>query len=160
MSQIETLYQEHARTVYRFALGLCGDSHLANDLVSETFVRAMTTSGTIVMETAQGYLCTIARRLYLKEWHRRQRNAELEDLHHDPAAGPEQQTIDGQTLRSTLAALQALPETDRTALLMRANDNVPYEDIARTLGISLASAKVKVSRARLKLSLIQIRSKP
>jgi RNA polymerase sigma-70 factor (ECF subfamily) len=160
MSQIEALYQEHARTVYRFALGLCGDSHLANDLVSETFVRALTTDGMIEMETAQGYLCTITRRLYLKEWGRRQRHTELEDVHHHPAPGPEQQTMDGQTLRSTLNALQALPETDRTAVLMRANDDVPYEDIARTLGISLSSAKVKVSRARLKLSLLQSRSIP
>ena len=160
MSPIETLYQEHARTIYRFALGLCGDSHLANDLVSETFVRALTTSNRIEMESAQGYLCSIARNLYLKEWHRRRRHTELEDVHHDPSPGPEQQTMDGQTLGATLAALRLLPETDRTALLMRASDDVPYDDIARALGISLASAKVKVSRARLKLSLLHDRSNP
>jgi RNA polymerase sigma-70 factor (ECF subfamily) len=37
---------------------------------------------------------------------------------------------------------------------MRAEDAVPYEDIARALEISLSSAKVKVFRARLKLSLL------
>ena len=58
-----------------------------------------------------------------------------------------------QSLQLTLAALQTLPEVDRAALLMRAQDQVPYEDIARALGISVASAKVKVSRARIKLSL-------
>ncbi|MEI7762651.1 MAG: sigma-70 family RNA polymerase sigma factor [Comamonadaceae bacterium] len=153
MSQIQAIYQQHAKSVFRFALGLCGDRHLANDLVAESFVRAMLSSTPIEMETVLGYLCTIARRLYLKEWHRQQRHLALEDIHEDPACGPEQQAMDSQSLQLTLAALQTLPEVDRTALLMRAQDQVPYEDIARALGISLASAKVKVSRARIKLSL-------
>jgi RNA polymerase sigma-70 factor (ECF subfamily) len=45
-----------------------------------------------------------------------------------------------------------LPEIDRAALLMRANDGLAYEEIARALGISLAAAKVKVHRARLRLA--------
>lgn len=54
-------------------------------------------------------------------------------------------------VRAVLAALQQLTEMDRTALLMRALDEMPYEEIADTLGITVASAKVKVHRARLKL---------
>ena len=152
MSAIQSLYQQYATKVFRFAYGLCGDAHLANDLVAETFVRAMLSSTPIGMETVHGYLCTIARRLYLKEWHRRQRHAEFEDVYCDTAPGPEDQVSDAQSFRNTLAALQQLPEIDRTALLMRAEDSVPYEDIARALDISLGSAKVKVFRARLKLS--------
>ncbi len=40
---------------------------------------------------------------------------------------------------------------DRTVLLMRALDEMPYEEIAETLGIPVVTAKVKVHRARLKL---------
>ena len=54
-------------------------------------------------------------------------------------------------VRAVLAALQQLPEMDRTALLMRALDEMPYEEIAETLGIPVVTAKVKVYRARLKL---------
>jgi RNA polymerase sigma-70 factor (ECF subfamily) len=50
-----------------------------------------------------------------------------------------------------LAALQQLPEIDRTVLLMRTLDEMPYEEIAETLGIAVVTAKVKVHRARLKL---------
>ncbi len=50
-----------------------------------------------------------------------------------------------------LAALQQLPEIDRTVLLMRALDEMPYEEIAEALGIPVVTAKVKVHRARLKL---------
>jgi RNA polymerase sigma-70 factor (ECF subfamily) len=52
---------------------------------------------------------------------------------------------------AVLAALQELPEVDRTVLLMRALDEMPYEEIAATLGIPVVTAKVKVHRARLKL---------
>jgi RNA polymerase sigma-70 factor (ECF subfamily) len=51
-----------------------------------------------------------------------------------------------------LAGLQELPEIDRAALLMRALDGMPYEEISRALGISLASAKVKIHRACLTLA--------
>jgi RNA polymerase sigma-70 factor (ECF subfamily) len=58
-------------------------------------------------------------------------------------------------VREVLAALQQLPEMDRTVLLMRVLDEMPYEEIGETLGIAVVSAKVKVHRARLKL--MQIR---
>jgi DNA-directed RNA polymerase specialized sigma24 family protein len=35
---------------------------------------------------------------------------------------------------------------------MRADEGLPYEDIAAVLGISIGAAKVKVHRARLKLA--------
>jgi DNA-directed RNA polymerase specialized sigma24 family protein len=35
---------------------------------------------------------------------------------------------------------------------MRAFDDVPYEEIARSLGIPLATVKVKIHRTRLKLA--------
>ena len=51
-----------------------------------------------------------------------------------------------------LGALRQLPEVDRAALIMRAQDEMPYEEIAQALRLSLSSAKVKVHRARLKLA--------
>jgi RNA polymerase sigma-70 factor (ECF subfamily) len=54
-------------------------------------------------------------------------------------------------VRAVLAALQQLPELDRTVLLMRTLDDMPCEEIAETLGIPAVTAKVKVHRARLKL---------
>jgi RNA polymerase sigma-70 factor (ECF subfamily) len=37
-------------------------------------------------------------------------------------------------------------------MLMRAEYDLPYEEIARVLGISVSAAKVKVHRARLALA--------
>jgi RNA polymerase sigma-70 factor (ECF subfamily) len=51
-----------------------------------------------------------------------------------------------------LTALARLPEIDRAAVLMRADGGLPYEEIAAALQVSVAAAKVKVHRARLKLA--------
>ena len=55
-----------------------------------------------------------------------------------------------------IADLQTLPEPDRAALLMRAEDQMPYEEIAAALQITPGAAKVKVHRARLKLAELRI----
>ena len=50
-----------------------------------------------------------------------------------------------------MAALQLLPEIDRAVLLLRAKEELSYEDIAAVTGLSVTAAKVKVFRARAKL---------
>jgi RNA polymerase sigma-70 factor (ECF subfamily) len=51
-----------------------------------------------------------------------------------------------------VAALAELPEGERAALLLRVDHDLSYEDIASALGISVSAAKVRVHRARLRLT--------
>ena len=126
MTDIENLYERYAGDVRRFALHLCGDVAMADEITSDTFVRAWMAAGRIRQPTVKSYLFTIARNSYTDLLRRAARHTQL-------------------------AALQQLPEMDRTVLLMRALDEMPYEEIAETLGIPVVTAKVKVHRARLKL---------
>jgi RNA polymerase sigma-70 factor (ECF subfamily) len=145
------LYGNHARAVYQFALYLSGDPALAEDIVSETFLRIWDSAAVVRMETVRGYLFTIARNLFLHDQRRKGKQDQLEDIH--PVAETAVRELESkEALRDTLAALQTLPETDRAALLMRAQEGVSYEEIARILGLSLSSVKVKIHRARLFLA--------
>jgi RNA polymerase sigma-70 factor (ECF subfamily) len=103
----------------------------------------------------KAYLFTIARNLYRHSWRKKSRNVALNDEMRDPAASPEALAGIGAELRAVLAGLQELPEEDRAALLMRANEGLSYEEISQALGLSLASVKVKIHRAR--LALLKIR---
>jgi len=76
---------------------------------------------------------------------------ELPDELPDRAAGPQERAEQKDQLQRVMARLRTLPEMDRAALLMRALEDLPYEEIALALGISVALAKVKVHRARLVL---------
>lgn len=145
------IYERHGRAVYRFALYLSGDSTLAEDITAETFLRLWGARQSIVMETVKGYLLAIARNVYLQERRRADRFTELAETAEDSASASAAAET-RQELRRTLEWLQRLPESDRAALLMRAEQELPYEEIARALGISLSLAKVKVHRARLRLA--------
>lgn len=152
MTGFGDLYRQHAPDVFRFALYLSGNRSDAEDITSETFVRAWTSSEPIRTATVKGYLFTIARNLFLKSHRRASRQVELPEDLPDRAPGPQAAVESDAALRRVLAALQELPEVDRAALLMRAQDEMPYEEIARSLGISLAAVKVKIHRARLALA--------
>lgn len=146
------LYQAHARDLRRFALYLSGNAALADDLVSEAFVRAWTVRERVEMATVRGYLFTIVRNLFLKQRRHERRHVALDERLADARPGPDERAGGHQDLEVVLAALAALPEVDRAALLMRADEGVPYEEIAAALGISTVAAKVKVHRARLRLA--------
>lgn len=151
MTDFHSLYQSYAPQVYRFALFLCGEPALADDITSETFVRAWTARGKIREATVKAYLFTIARNLYRDHLRREKRNTELEDSIPDSGPGLADRTEHKAELSAVMAALSQLPEADRAAVLMRAQEEMPYEEIAQVLNLPVTTVKVKVHRARLKL---------
>lgn len=152
MLDFETLYTRYAADVYRFALSLSGRRADAEDIVSETFIRVWTARDRVEIATVKGYLLAIARNLFLHDLRHGKRRAGLDEGVADPQPGPATRAEDQAELEAVLVLLQRLPEIDRAALLLRAQEDMPYEEIAAVLGLSLSAAKVKVHRARLKLA--------
>lgn len=152
MVDFSALYRTHAGDVHRFALFLSGDPALADDIVSETFIRLWHARRRVDLTTVKGYLLAIARNLFIAEMRHVRRMTPLDDRTRDAQPGPERRTHAQIDLQLVLAALQTLPEIDRSAVLLRAEDRMSYEEVAATLGISAGAARVKVHRARLKLA--------
>ncbi|MBN2169808.1 MAG: RNA polymerase sigma factor [Candidatus Krumholzibacteriota bacterium] len=152
MNDIETLYRRHASSVFRFALGLCGDRVAAEDIVSETFVRLLTRAPRIETRTALAYLLAIARNTYLNGRRRRRREVPLTEDIAAPENDPAGRLDDRDHLAAALSALAVLPEGERSALLLRVDHELSYEEIAAALGTTAGAAKVRVHRARLRLA--------
>lgn len=152
MKDIEILYERYAGDVRRFALYLCGDAMMADEITSDTFVRAWMTAGHIRQPTVKSYLFTIARNAYTDLLRRDARHKQLDENMPDTRISTQTQMEQTAEVQAVLAALQQLPELDRTVLLMRALDGMSYEEIAESVGITVVTAKVKVHRARLKLT--------
>jgi RNA polymerase sigma-70 factor (ECF subfamily) len=151
VTSFEELYRRFAPDVFRFALYLSADRALAEDITSETFVRAWTSPSAIRTSTVKAYLLAIARNLYVDERRRRRRDTEL------PESLPDRSDLARTTgmrdaLERTARELQRIPEGYRTALLMWAQEEMTYEEIAAALGISLAAVKTRIFRARLRLA--------
>ena len=148
----EQLYRAHYADVRRFALYLTGDHAQADDITAETFVRAWAADAPLRATSLKAYLLTIARNLHRQASRAARRQEPVGADLPDPRPGPETIAAAGSELRATLRRLAALPEIDRAALLMRAFNGLPYDDIATALGITVASAKVKIHRARAALA--------
>jgi RNA polymerase sigma-70 factor (ECF subfamily) len=146
------LYARYAGDVHRFALYLSGNRALAEDITSETFLRAWSSGAPIREATVKAYLFTIARNVYLLEVRRTSRITGLDESLPSGATAEDERLAQRSALDRVLRALRALPEIDRAALLMRTHHEMSYEEIAHTLCLSLSAAKVKVHRARLKLA--------
>ena len=151
MLSFEELYIAYSPDVYRFACWLTGDAADAEDITSETFVRAWMNFDTIRTETLKAYLFTIARHIYLESLRKRHNHAKLDEQTADQQPKIEKQLEHQIELDFVRDILYTLPEVDRSAFVMRVQYALSYDEIARVLQISETAVKVKVHRIRKKL---------
>ncbi|MBB4663476.1 RNA polymerase sigma factor [Conexibacter arvalis] len=139
-----------------FARRVC-DAEVALDLAAETFARAYDGRATFRGgddDAAGAWLYGIARNL-LRDWYRRGRceRSALARLGVDvPAlADAELARIEElaglEPLRGAVAAgLRTLSRDQREALRMRIVEELPYDEVARRLGVSEQTTRMRVSR--------------
>ena len=145
------VWVRYAARIHRFVLYLSGDPATAEDLTAESFLRLWASWERIAWPTVHSYLYAIARNLYFQQGRRSKRERplhesmpELRSLAHEAEVHEE--------LEQALAAMRELPEVDRSALILRAQENLTYEEIAKILGLPVSTVGVKVHRARLRLA--------
>jgi len=147
----EQLYTTYFPDVYRFAVWLTRDTTQAEDVASETFIRAWARRDRLRTETLKGYLFAIARNLFIKHRHRSNKDEQLPEELADDSPDPHRAAAARMDLDRVTRALSLMPSPDRLALVLRTEHSLPYEEIARVLDISVGAARVKVHRARRRL---------
>jgi len=78
----------------------------------------------------------------------RRDEVELTDTEFAAAHTPEDQVAERERLESVLAAIAALPRSQRDALLLRELEGRSHEEIGRALGVSSGAARATLFRAR------------
>lgn len=154
MDSIELLYETYRLDVFRYLMGLTRDPDLAEDLLSETFVTALTALDGFRGEgSVKSWLLTIAR----NKWkdHLRKRNpvsdVELTELYiADPLPGPEKRAMDKETAQRAMELLKLEEPRTQTVVKMRI-EGYSYFEIGQKLNIREGSARVIDFRARNRL---------
>lgn len=151
--RLTALYVENGARIHRFLCDLLGDRALAADATQETFVRAH--RGLAALDASVRvvpWLFGIARNVSLEVRKARVRAARrfAFGVEADAAApgSPETELLGREALRVVGAALERLSEERRAMLLLRLDHGMSYDDIAVTMGFSLAKVKVEIHRAR------------
>ena len=156
---------EHLDALYRLARRMTDDADEAEDLVQETFARAMDKRAQFVPGTnLRAWLCRILRNLYVDGWRRTKASPVRERLDdEEPAAGasgmvagdPLRGDQELERLRAVVAddieaALRQLSVDARTIVLLDL-EGFTQEELAEVLECNVGTVKSRLSRARAKL---------
>jgi len=135
--------------LFRTAWLLCGDWHLAEDLVQTTLGKLYRAWKRVSRaDSPEAYARTVLTRTYLS--HRRR----LSSTEQPYAALPEGSAVheDDQALRVTLLeSLAELPPKDRAVLVLRYWEDLSVEQTARQMGVSEGAVRSRSMRALEKL---------
>ena len=136
-----------------FAISLCGDPSLANDLVQETLLKAWASSEKYAAGTnLKAWLFTILRNTYFSSLRKARR--EVQDVDGAMAltlASPPEQ-YGHLDLADFNQALKQLSADQREALLLIGAEGFSYEEVAEIAGCPPGTVKSRVNRARARLS--------
>lgn len=152
--------------VFSTAVRITGSAAQAEDIAQEVFIKAYASFDDLrTSETAGGWLRTVSRNLslnYAMRYRRRWRlfsemGGDEEDTEADfqdtlPAPEAPDEASGAQRSAVIEEALSALPKHQRLPLVLYHFEEMPYEEIASHLNISLAKVKVDIHRGRAALA--------
>jgi RNA polymerase sigma-70 factor (sigma-E family) len=131
----------------RFAHVLCGDAHLAADLVQDALERTgLRWRRLLDQEDPEGYVRRVIVNQYLNRLRRLRREHLVADV--PDRAGDEHSTGTDDPIRQLLASL---PRRQRAVVVLRFYEDMTEAAIAEVLGCSLGTVKSNSSRALAKL---------
>lgn len=139
------LINQHQPRLAAIALFITGSATAADDVVQETFVRALGARIKNFAGSVQGYLGTIAYRLALKEAKRSRRDVTLDSVDYaDPGCGPLDKILNDERDRLVTEAIGSLDTEHRDVLVLRFCGGKSYEEIADLLKIPLGTVKSRI----------------
>ncbi|EZP41681.1 RNA polymerase sigma-70 factor, ECF subfamily [Janthinobacterium lividum] len=148
---IATLYADHHGWLQGWLRKKLGSTACAADVAQDTFMRLLDREDAVAAREPRAFLATVAQRVLFNHYRRQKLEqayldvlAQLPPLH---APSPEDRALLLATVFELDRMLDGLPPPVKRAFLLRQLDELPQEDIARQLGISLATVKRHLQRA-------------
>ncbi len=141
-------------SLYRYARSLCGEPREAEELLQETYKRALAAKRKPAAADAdeiRPWIFTIMRHVWQNE--RRRMARWQEDLLEDAAALASVENVELAMSRKLLvsevrAAVDSLPVPWREIIVMRDMEDLSYSQIAAVLGCPIGTVMSRLARAR------------
>ena len=142
---------DHVDRLYRAAWGLCGSRDEAEDLVQETFARVLRKPRFLHSEDDVGYLLRTLRNTFFSQRRTAARRPQTTPLPDDLDQVEDRAAIRAESgLESSelYAAISALPDDFRDALIAIDVVGLSYREAARALRVREATITTRLHRAR------------
>lgn len=151
MIEFEEVYKRYFKDVYKYALSLTRDEHIAEEITQETFFKALKS-----IERFDGrcklyvWLCQIAKNTYFTS---RQRAAKGNELAQEPCpdASFEERLLNKETFCEIHKILHTLEEPYKEVFSLRAFGELSFRQIGELFGKTESWARVTYHRAKMKI---------
>jgi RNA polymerase sigma-70 factor (ECF subfamily) len=164
-AQFADLAMEHMASLYSAALRMTRNPADAEDLVQETYLKAYRAFGSFQEGTnLKAWLYRILTNTFINSYRARRRRPEeselddVEDLYlyrrlgglegATAGRGPEEEVLDRFTEAEVKAAVEALPEQFRIAVLLADVEGFSYKEIADILEVPIGTVMSRLHRGR------------
>jgi RNA polymerase sigma factor (sigma-70 family) len=155
---LETLARQYAPPVYRYLTRLSGDATLAEDLAQEVAIqlwRALPGRRFPNGRALNSWVYTVATNAFRMHVRRRRAGEVPLEPELDLAAGPEADPAlaaeRGDLAARIRSAVEALPEAERRAVLLKTYGDLRYREIAEATGEPVGTVKWRVAQAYARL---------
>lgn len=151
--EFEELYNTYFKDVYRYVLRLSGDAHVAEEVTSDTFFKALKAIHKFRGDCeVRVWLCQIAKNCYysfLKK-NGREETVDTSELSviTDPGLSMEERVTKRETARELQILLHRLPEPYKEVFMWRTYAELDFKQIGQMFGKTDNWACVTYHRAR------------
>lgn len=152
---------EHLDGLFSYALALARNHAEAEDLVQETYVRAIAAMGSLRPDSnMKGWLFTILRNVWLNQLRKWRNGPQLVENEVgegvvnnvvDPSRDSHDLYVSKIETEQVRAAIQELPIDFREIILLREYEDLSYLEIASVLGCPVGTVMSRLGRARARL---------
>lgn len=151
MNEIDELYRYY-KFLFGYVYSLCRNRELTEDIVQDTFVKAITHAGSFRGECKiEVWLCRISRNLYYS-WLRKKDSQTLED---NMERADERDFVlkleNRESAKQIIKVLHELPEPYKEVFSLHVFGEIPLADIAELFGKSVSRAGVTFHRSKQKI---------
>ncbi|WP_312652042.1 RNA polymerase sigma factor [Aminipila sp.] len=154
MLNVDDIYNEYAKMIYKFLMSLCNNAELAEELTQETYYQAVKSSkkynGTCKVST---WLCQIAKHLWYQEIEkskRRKTSTLNEDIVLPDLELPEKICLKFEKMK-VIKAVHILDETSKEVVLLRITGAFSFKEIGEVFSKNENWARVTFYRAKQKI---------
>ena len=144
------LYDRHFQQIYRFVYSRVREQTAAEDVTSEVFIKALKAMPRY-QDTGRpfaAWLYQIAVNAIADRYRSQRPSQPLEDFHDLSVAGPalEEEAAQRDEIRRIWAIVEELPVQQRTALVLKFQEDMRIEDIAVAMGKTPGAVKLLIHR--------------
>jgi RNA polymerase sigma-70 factor (ECF subfamily) len=148
--QIEAWADRYGKEIHAYLWRMLGDPQDADDGLQETFLRALRHRSPAPILEPRAWLYAVAGNVARSQLRRRRREGESRAAPDIDMVAPDG-VAEKDRVEAVRRVVDAFPEKQRQALMLRRYQGLSYDEVARVLGGSAQAARANVYQAVLKL---------